>query len=240
MARKPRFFVKSLIGNSATLNQSESHHLMTVLRLNIGDAVTLFDGTGVVKLARISHFGGKNVHLKIDRTLPCNESPLQITVAMAVPRAQKMSFVIAKLTELGVATIRPLLLDHSAVTESYINSRIKRWTSIGVAAAKQCRRGVAPDITNAQTLEQSLVDTTTSNRLLMNPGSRNLQPNLNISTSVNTWIGPEGGWSKRELEIAQAHSVVTFGLGPRIFRIETAAICSVTILQWIAGDLNTS
>ena len=240
MASKPRFFVKSLIGDLVNLDQSESHHLMTVLRLNIGDAVTLFDGTGNVKLARISHFDGKNAHLKIKGTLPCNESPIKITVALAVPRAQKMSFVIAKLTELGVATIKPLLVDHSAVTETYINSRINRWESIGVAAAKQCGRGVAPHISRAQTLEESLADTTTNNRLLMNPGARNLQANVKISTSVNTWIGPEGGWSKRELEIARTHSVITFGLGPRIFRIETAAICSVTILQWIAGDLNTS
>ena len=228
------------MGDLATLDQSESHHLMTVLRLNIGDAVTLFDGIGNVKLARISHFDGKFSQLKIHGALPCNESPLQITVALAVPRAQKMSFVIEKLTELGVATIKPLLVDHSAVTETYINSRIKRWSSIGVAAAKQCGRGVAPDIIKAQTLEQSLVAATTNNRLLMNPGARNLQPNVKISTSVNTWIGPEGGWSKRELEIAKSHSVVTFGLGPRIFRIETAAICSVSILQWVAGDLNTS
>ena len=212
---------------------------MTVLRLNMGDAVTLFDGTGNVKLAIISHFDGENVQLKISRTLPANESSLQITVAMAVPRAKKMSFAIAKLTELGVATIKPLLVDHSAVTEDYINNRIKRWESISVAAAKQCGRGIPPNIVNAQTLEQSLVDSTTTNkRLLMTPGARSLQSNLKVSTSVNTWIGPEGGWSKRELEIAQAHSVLTFGLGPRILRIETAAICSVTILQWIAGDLN--
>jgi 16S rRNA (uracil1498-N3)-methyltransferase len=230
MARERRFLVADLhAGRRVELTPDEAHHLLHVLRLHEGDTVALFDGMGRAARASVARISGVTVELDVGSPLPANESSLEITLAVAVPKGDTMSLIVQKLTELGVTKIQPLVSDNSEMPPDAIVKRISRWQRVALQAAKQCGRSRLPSIEPPK----SFGELACRDALVLTPGA----PPLNEPVSSPTvLVGPEGGWSEAELHVSDERDLSVFGLGPRTLRTETAAIAATTLLQWLGGD----
>ena len=234
MGRERRFFVPNLGASRVELMDEEAHHLTHVLRLVKGDTVALFDGKGHAVRATVGRIDSDIVELEVGDSLPTNESKLALTLALAVPKGDTMSLIVQKLTELGVATIQPLLSDHSEMPGDAVTKRISRWQRVALEAAKQCGRSRLPVIETPKPFA-ALARPGAS---VLTPGAPPLASSEKLSANPVVLVGPEGGWSRPELDLAKERSLTVFGLGPRTMRTETAAIAAATLMQWLAGDLS--
>ncbi|GMR23274.1 MAG: 16S rRNA (uracil(1498)-N(3))-methyltransferase [Acidobacteriota bacterium] len=233
MSRERRFFVPELSASHVELTDDQAHHLTHVLRLNEGDAVTLFDGKGHAARATISRIDSDIVALEVGDPLPANESPLSLTLAVAVPKGDTMPLIVQKLTELGVATIQPLLTDNGEINGEAICKRIERWQRVSLEAAKQCGRSQLPFIETPRPFEALA----RPDAVVLTPGAPPLDSSEKLSPNAVVLVGPEGGWSGPELHLAKDRDLTVFGLGPRTMRTETAAVAAATLMQWLGGDL---
>lgn len=236
--RERRFFVQRLDIAKIELDEEESHHAAHVLRLRPGDEVSLFDGRGRAHRGQVVETSGERVTIEVGAALRSNESPLRLSVAVAVPKGDTMSLVVQKLTELGVSRIRPLVAERSDATRAAIDARVERWQRVAVEAAKQCGRSAIPELSPALSLEE-LLDSQSPDKLwIAHPDAAPLTPErIGGDRPPALVVGPEGGWSPQELELTSGPSVERFGLGPRTLRVETAAIAAASLFQWLAGDL---
>lgn len=236
-----RFFAPpsafDLSKRTVTLTADEARHLREVLRLKPGDEVSVFNGAGKEFRARVAQARREFAQLDLDQEIePARpESPLQITLAVALLKGEKFDLVVQKATELGVTKIVPLITRYADIKlrdESDASKRVARWQRIALEAAKQSGRGIVPEVTVpnsfASVLDNSCV-------LFSEKGGHGL---TQIDTdSVTAIIGSEGGWSDEELEQARAAGAQIVTLGGRILRAETAAITVAALLQHRFGDL---
>jgi 16S rRNA (uracil1498-N3)-methyltransferase len=221
-----------------TLTADEARHLREVLRLKPGDEVSVFDGAGKEFRARVAQARRESAELDLDEEIqPARpESPLQITLAVALLKGEKFDLVVQKATELGVYKIAPLMTRFADIKlrdESDASKRVARWQRIALEAAKQSGRAVVPEVSLPVALA-SLLDG--SCVLFSERAGHGL---TQISTDkVTAIIGSEGGWSDEELDQARAAGAQIVTLGGRILRAETAAITAAALIQHRFGDLN--
>lgn len=238
MSRERRFLVESL-APPVELEGDEAHHLLRVLRLGEGDEVVLFDGRGRAARAVVTTVAPGRVGLEPRAEAPTGESPLPLTVGVAMPKADKMSLVVQKLTELGAVRIVPLVTERGEASAERTRRSLPRFRRIAVEACKQCGRSRLPEIDAPEALEELLVDVEASRAsavLAAHPGAPPLEPPEGAGPLL-VLVGPEGGWSEAELELLERGGARLFGLGPRTLRTETAAIAATALIQWTAGDL---
>ena len=219
-----------------TLTADEARHLREVLRLKPGDGVSVFDGAGKEFRARVAQARRDFAELDLDEEIqPARpESPLQITLAVALLKGEKFDLVVQKATELGVTKIVPLMTRFADIKlrdESDASKRVARWQRIALEAAKQSGRAVVPDVTLPVSLALLLDG---SCILFSEKGGHGLTEVPNPITAI---IGSEGGWSDEELDEARAAGAHIVTLGGRILRAETAAIAFTALLQHRFGDL---
>lgn len=221
-----------------TLTADEARHLREVLRLKPGDEVSVFDGVGKEFRARVAQARRDSAELDLDEELePARpESPLKITLAVALLKGEKFDLVVQKATELGVYKIVPLMTRFADIKlrdESDASKRLARWQRIALEAAKQSGRALVPEVSLPVLFEAVLKN---SCLLFSEKGGQGL---TRIATdSVTAIVGSEGGWSEEELDIARAAGAQIVTLGGRILRAETAAITATALLQHRFGDLN--
>jgi 16S rRNA (uracil1498-N3)-methyltransferase len=229
MSRERRFHVPNLESKTVGLSSKEAHHLVQVLRLREGAEVSLFDDKGGTALAKVHRIAGGEVELRILGPEPSRDSPLSLTLAVAPPKGDRMSFLIEKLTELGVARILPLETERGRTGKN-----LERWRRIAIEACKQSGRSRAPAIESPRSVTSVLEEPGLV--LAAHPGAPPLARPPE-GAEVIALVGPEGGWSEGELALAASRGVTLFGLGPRTLRTETAAIAVATLFQYLAGDL---
>jgi 16S rRNA (uracil1498-N3)-methyltransferase len=229
MSRERRFLVSNL-ESGVRLSPEEAHHLVHVLRLREGAEVSLFDGKGGAARATVQRIAGREVELRLLGPEPSRESPIFLTLAVSPPKGDRMSFLIEKLTELGVTRVIPLETERGRSVKN-----LERWRRIAVEACKQSGRSRSPEVSAARGYEGVLGEE--GSLLAAHPGA----PPLSAPRrgAIVALIGPEGGWSTRELALFAQRGVTLFGLGPRTLRTETAAIAAATLVQFLAGDLST-
>ncbi|HEU4710239.1 MAG TPA: 16S rRNA (uracil(1498)-N(3))-methyltransferase [Pyrinomonadaceae bacterium] len=222
-----------------TLTSDEARHLREVLRLKPGDEVQVFDGAGkefraVVSQAR-REFAELEIHDPIESSRP--ESPLRLTLAVALLKGEKFDLVVQKGTELGVNRFIPLTTRYADIKlrdESDAAKRVARWQRIALEAAKQCGRSIVPEVASPTTFELTI----RQNPCLMFSERDGQALNTDLKTeSVTAIVGSEGGWSDDELAQARAANVAIVTLGGRVLRAETAAITAAVLLQHLYGDL---
>ena len=222
---------------SVTLTADEARHLREVLRLKPGDTVSVFDGEGKEFAARVVQARREFAELALDEEINTArpESPLQITLAVALLKGEKFDLVVQKATELGVHKIVPLITRYADIKlrdQSDAAKRVARWQRIALEAAKQSGRAVVPEVSLPVTFA-SLLDV--SCVLFSERGGHGLtQMETDQITAI---IGSEGGWSDEEIEQARAAGAQIVTLGGRILRAETAAITAAALLQHRFGDL---
>lgn len=196
------------------LSRADRHHLERVLRLTPGDALTVGDGAGRWRPCR---FGPR-----LEPTGPAESAPAPepaLTVGFALVKGDRPDLVVQKLTELGVDRMAPFRADRSVVRwdEAQAARAVQRWRRVARAAVMQCRRLWLPAIDEVADFDELDL----AGAVMAVPGGRRLGPDENA-----VLIGPEGGWTDRELSAAPRH----VGLGPHVMRSETAAIAAGALL----------
>ena len=228
------------------LGVEESHHLSRVLRLQVGAIVFAFDGTGQEWECEVmaSHKSASQLTIRRQLDEPV-ESPLRLTLAQALVEGDKFDLVVQKATELGVTRIIPLITAHCEIRQAGERSeqRLQRWQRISLEALKQCRRRHLVTITNPLPFPDLCNELNGQPALLLAEHGGGPMPTLpdsfpDSSRELTLIVGPEGGWSERELKIAASAGLSLVHLGPRILRTETAAITGISIAQYLYGDLS--
>jgi 16S rRNA (uracil1498-N3)-methyltransferase len=222
---------------SVKLTADEARHLREVLRLKPGDEVSVFDGAGREFCARVAQARREFAELELqNETEPARpESPLRITLAVALLKGEKFDLVVQKATELGVTKFVPLITRYADIKlrdEADATKRVVRWQRIALEAAKQSGRAWVPEVSAPTSLGS----------VLKNPCFLFSEKEGHGLTQIETEeitaiIGSEGGWSDEELDEARAAGAEITTLGGRILRAETAAITAVALLQHRFGDL---
>ncbi len=239
----PCLFVpaEQLAGERLALAGDSYRHLIKVLRLKVGDEVLLFDGQGTQIEARLLAVGARTAELALGRRNTVGRPPrAPITLLQVVPRGERMDFIVQKTTELGVSCLVPVVSERSVVKPPA--ERRRRWEKIAQEAARQCGRADVPEVAEpvhfaAAIARPGLGDAA---RFVLWEGERELSLRRALTGSERAFallVGPEGGLSPDEVRAAVAYGFATAGLGPRILRVETAAIAALTLVQAAAGGL---
>jgi 16S rRNA (uracil1498-N3)-methyltransferase len=225
----------------------DARHIKTVLRMKPGDKIGLFDGKGLEYEAKIIDLSPGRVQVSIIRCFPSTaESPLKIIVAQAFLKEKKMDGLVRQLSELGVLKWIPFIAERSIPRpdKKQLLARTKRWGKIAKEALKQCKRGRIMEIGETVSFEEMLNQGQFYDLKIafweeeLQPVHANL---LGAGEQINTvfaLIGPEGGFTQKEIEKVRDHGFITVGLGPRILRAETATVAACVLMQYLFGDMS--
>jgi len=243
-----RFYLpkKQIHDNYGSVEGQELEHLRKVLRLKPGDRITVFDDSGWEHEAVILSLSGAQGRIEILHSIDAQrESPLQITLAVGLTKGDKLDFVVEKATELGVQAIIPFSSAFSVpkLDERKIAARTQRWQKIALSATKQCGRTRVPEIGALCSLQELLARSQPQAVKLFfweketERSLRQLHGQFPNARTALLTIGPEGGFSPEEAELARRCGFEWAHLGRRILRAETAAVTALSLVQFLWGDL---
>jgi len=238
----PRIFVSPtrVKDNLLSITGDNARYLASVLRCRKGDELLVFDGRGNCFKTKILKFGKREVTAEVLEKCICNtESHIDIFLIQGLLKGQKMDMVIQKVTELGVKEILPVITERSNLRET---KKIFRWRKIAEEASKQCGRTIVPAIHEPLEFNRFFTSHEQSSRnglIFWEEGGISLRKAVTkISSSpIYLLIGPEGGFTKEEVSLAEEKGFMRISLGKRILRSETAAISAVALVQFLLGDL---
>lgn len=240
-----RFFVADVVEDKIKIDGSDAHHIRRVLRYKLGDKLIVVDGSGKVMEAFIIEISDEMVIAEVKEVLDNNtESPIELILAQCLPKGDKMDLVVQKAVELGVSTIYPIVSENCVVKydEKKKMARQIKWQKIADEAAKQCGRTILPTVESVTELKIFLENIDSNLEALMCYEGEAEEPIKKIlaESLANRFlvlIGPEGGFTKNEVEICQKAGLKIATLGKRILRTETAAIAASAIVMYEKGDL---
>ena len=242
--RIPRAFIDKPLANGLELELDAitSHYLQNVLRLREGARLTLFNGQGGEYPAVIKSCHKRSAVVQLgDGVDNDRESPLRIHLGIGLSRGERMDIVVQKATELGVTEISPLFTERCEVklNDQRMIKRRDHWQKIITSACEQSGRNCIPRINAPVKLEPFLANADASIKLLMHPADEpgTALPGSGVS-SVLVLVGPEGGFSDQEVSLCADHGFITFCLGQRILRTETAPLAALSVLQYRWGDFD--
>jgi 16S rRNA (uracil1498-N3)-methyltransferase len=234
-----RFFVEQFTGHTAVIEGDTAHHLSRVLRAHQGQLYELSDGERVW-LGRIENVGRDRVEFVFVEELPAHPPTVEVTLLLSVVKFDAFEWAIEKATELGVSTIVPLAAARSEkALLSAAGKRAERWKKLLVEASQQSRRVRVPILEKVQPPEDALSAARSGYRLLLSerPDAPLLRSVLSgqAQTVAALAIGPEGGWTDRELDVARQAGFQEASLGKLILRTETAVIAGLASIQFALG-----
>lgn len=221
-------------GGEIEIRGDEFHHAVKVARLRMSEPVELFDGKGAGAAGKVTALERDSMRIHIDVELPSRESPLAVTVGMAIIQLEKFELVLQKATELGVRAFIPLVTDRVEIRAERYRGKVDRWEKIIFEAVKQSGRSVIPPIEEPAALGDVLGRAGTKVFFDADVQAAPAPPSV---SEVTLLIGPEGGWSDREIAMARDAQCLIQRLGPRRLRAETAAIAGLAIIAARYGDI---
>ncbi len=237
-----RFFApqSSFNDNLITLDADETRHLRDVLRLHVGDEVSVFDGAGKEFACTINEIGKKETVLSVVKEIEPSspESPFAITIAATVLNGEKYDLIVQKAVELGITKLIPLITIRCDVKQKDAARRLERWRRIAMEATKQTGRAKLMEIAEPATFDKLLGELNGENAVLFSERDGRDFTTIAADKNITALYGPKGGWDDVELKLAAEHNINIVTLGGRILRAETAAIAITAILQHRFGDLN--
>ncbi|MFO0909316.1 MAG: RsmE family RNA methyltransferase [Isosphaeraceae bacterium] len=218
------------------LDPEESHHLARVRRLGVGDQVVVFDGQGFATRARVVSISKNTVELEAEGPpLPDHEAEIRLTLAVAPPKGDRFDWLVEKATEIGVSRLVPLLTERCIVDPR--PAKLDRLRRTVIESSKQCGRNRLMEISAPCPFAQWIGEGEALPRFLAHPSGQRLPSHerLPLGCSALLAIGPEGGYTDAELDLARAKGWSILGLGSTILRVETAALVgSVQLLSHVA------
>lgn len=238
--RVPRIYAPNAMETGAQIELSDTaaRHVVQVLRLAPGAALTLFDGRGRAFAARLESVRPARAY--IERALDADPAPpLAVELLQGVSRGPKMDLVVQKAVELGVAVFTPLIMERSVMRIAPREAEKKRvhWEAIAISACEQCGRNDLPDIRTPRLLAEACIGEDDALNLLLEAEATGKLLEQNPPRRVRLLIGPEGGLAPAERTLALERGFVPLKLGPRVLRTETAAVAALAVIQYRWGDL---
>ncbi len=241
-----KFIIQKIdtIPSKAMIHDQDAKHISKVLRLNKGDRIEITNGEGKDFTAIITFISPGSIELDIiDEYDSLTESPINITLCSGMLKDKKMDLVIKHVTQLGIQNWVPFFCERSIPTPDVrrMEKRINRWEIIARESLKQCRRSRLPQISKPLGFKK-LLNLSASYDLKIafwKKASQKLDT-LGKDPSflkIIILIGPEGGFSETEMRMAKEKGFLSYSLGPRILRAETASISSCALVQHILGDI---
>jgi len=232
-----------LVGYTVRLDGDACHHLRNVLKTPLRSEVQLFNNRGQVCDGEIIELSRSKALVKVTQLVDLKtESHLNITLVQSISRGDRMDYTLQKCVEMGVTNIIPIISSRTIVRldDRKKKSRLKHWAGIIRHATEQSGRTKIPRLTDIKSLGVWLADKTHGNVIILDPlGDMSLPTYPFKAKSVTVVAGPEGGFTDNELAVMKAkkNAPATVSLGPRTLRSETAAVCAISILQALWGDL---
>lgn len=230
------------LGDTVSLDSDAAGHIGRVLRMQVPEQVSLFNGQGGEYLCELTHCDKKSVQVKV---LAFNdvsvESPLSIHLGQGISRGDKMDFTIQKSVELGVTEITPLFTERCGVKLSgeRLAKKHQQWQKIAISAAEQSGRNSITTIHPPISLSQWLNQQSDALKLTLHPRAEHSIKTLPTppAEGVRFIVGPEGGFTDSEITATSQSGFTDIRLGKRILRTETAALAVLSALQLEFGDL---
>lgn len=238
----PRIFCDVRLGPGAqfALSDDAANHIAKALRLSAGDALVVFDGRGGEYDAVIQRVDRGRVEVKTGAFRDVErESPVAVGLVQGLPEADKMDWILQKAVELGAAWVQPVVCDRSVVRLSGDRAarRESHWQRVMVAACEQCGRNLVPALHATLAFRDWAAQASDARRWMLMPGAaESLVAQPRPDGPVQLLVGPEGGLSEREIDIALTIGFKPLSLGPRILRAETAPLAALAAMQSLWGD----
>ncbi len=222
----------------------EAKHILNVMRMEIGDTLTICDGQSNDYLCRICETGKNCLKAKIEETTKSESEPkTKITLYQGLPKSDKMELIIQKCVEIGVCRIVPVITERAVVKiekGAKEDKKTERWQKIAESAAKQSGRGIIPAVERPMKFKDAIEEAVKNGEAIIpyeNEKDRGLKEFVKNSKAENIgiFIGPEGGFDTKEIEFAVENGVMSVTLGKRILRTETAGIVTSAIVLYELG-----
>lgn len=240
--RIPRIYTAQTIlpHTDMALDVPEANHVASVLRMQTGEHIFLFNGKGGYFETTITHIAKKQVTVHVrEHHASRNESPLRVHIGQGLSRGERMDYAIQKSTEMGVAEITPLFTTRSEIKLGGERSikRQQHWQQVAISACEQCGRDVIPAVQTPRSLNDFIITATADLKLVLHHESPSSLRNLPKPNSIALLIGPEGGLTEEEITLATQHGFITTQLGPRVLRTETAPVAALSVINTLWGDI---
>ena len=210
-------------GDVLRLSEEERRHIHKVLRGRTGDRIEVVDGAGRLFVAELA--GGREAAILEER--PAGGDDGTVTLYQAVPKGRHMDLVVEKATELGVRRVVPLSTERGMVRLSKGDGKVRRWRRVAEAAARQSLRLRVPEVGEIIHFSEAVREAREDGVLLHNGSGLPPLEDVVLGSTVGLFVGPEGGWSERELATAEELGLSFASLGPYRLRSETAGIVAV-------------
>lgn len=237
-----RYFLTTINNSTATVEGGEAVHLCRVMRIKAGDKVVLCDGEGFDYDAVATDVNEKVITFEVlSKQRNLAEPDKNLTVYMALPKSDKLEFIVQKSCELGAKRLVPFISEFCVAQKSKKEDNKKaRLAKISAEAAKQCGRSVPMEIGDTLTFKQLLqdMDSNDVNLFFYEHADCPLKEvDFADKHNVSVIIGSEGGFSEKECALLAEKGAKTISLGKRILRCETAAVSAVTLTMYTMGEM---
>ncbi|HEX7466787.1 MAG TPA: 16S rRNA (uracil(1498)-N(3))-methyltransferase [Usitatibacter sp.] len=239
----PRIHCDLRLGPGAqfALAPEAAQHVGKALRLKAGDVITVFDGRGGEYEATIQRIDRERVDVKVGSWRDAEvESGLEVGLVHGLPEADKMDWIIQKSVELGAGWIQPVVCDRSVVRLSAERAakREAHWRRVAIAACEQSGRNRIPEVRPTLAFQAWLAQRPAIECWMLTPGAAPLAQRPRPAGPFELLIGPEGGLSERERDLALLQGSVPVALGPRVLRTETAPLAALAAINALWGDFS--
>lgn len=240
-----RFFVEpgNIFEQEIVVDSGDYNHIKNVLRMRIGDALVVCDGCGTEYHCVISEYREDSAVLSINHRQSTEvELPVKLRLYQGLPKRDKMELIVQKAIELGAYEVIPVMCKRTIVKlddAKKEQKKVQRLQSIAESAAKQCGRGLIPEVTMPMSFKEAVLRAEATGDMILFPyenalGMKATKEALRkaaSSDSVAIFIGPEGGFEREEVAFAKEHGANIISLGSRILRTETAGMCLLSMLM---------
>jgi len=239
----PRIYSAAALssGMRTELDDQAFAHLIRVLRMNDGDPVRLFKGDGHEYAGQLCDVQKKSASVLVGDILRSEaDTPLKLQLGQVVSKGDRMDFTIQKATELGISDITPLWSERCEVRlkGERLDKKMEHWQKVAISACEQSGRNRIPTIHQPQYFADWAKNNNADVRLLLHPHRQKPLRDYPQPASVALLVGPEGGFSEQEVEMAMSSGFAGLTLGPRILRTETAALAALSVFQFQWGDFS--
>lgn len=233
----PRFFMEAELNVDHTVELTETvfHHWVKVLRAQVGETATLFNGQGGEYEVTLSDVAKKSASVQVTAFNPTNRTPaIHTLLGQVMSKGDRMDYAIQKAVELGVSEIQLLTSERCEMRLKYDRDQKKldHWQGIASAACEQCGMNLVPKILAPLSLEKWLVSELPETKLVLAPNKDETNPLNNAKPNIALLIGPEGGLSEAEIQAANDVGFVNWCIGERVLRTETAPVVALSILNY--------
>jgi len=237
----PRIHCDLRLGPGAqfSLAAEAAQHVAKALRLKSGDSIVVFDGRGGEYDATLTRIDKDRVDVKVGAWRDVDmEPPLRLGLVQGLPEADKMDWIIQKSVELGAAWIQPIVCDRSVVRLSGERAarRESHWRRVAIAACEQSGRNRIPEVRPTLGFQSWIAVPAETPRWVLTPGGEPVTAKPNPAGGLEILVGPEGGLSEREQELALSQGAEPVALGPRVLRAETAPVAALAAIHALWGD----